>query len=365
MSADLVADFVKQFARGPRIEGKLHLRADRFTVGVLFGPSGSGKTTVLRCLAGLERPDEGEIRLGPQTWFASARGVCLPPQRRDIGYLSQDHALFPHLSALDNVAFGLGALSRHERAVRVGELLEVLELTGLQGRYPAQLSGGEKQRVALARAVARRPRVLLLDEPLSALDTPTREDLRHHLRAWLAAAAVPTVLVTHDRTEAQALGDEVVILGEGQALQAGPVDGVFARPASVAVARIVGVDNVFEAEVLAVRDGVAEVQAGPVRFMASAQGSSVGKVHVAVRGEDVGLSLPPGDGLPGVVREMSREGPLLRVPVSCGIELTALVSRQAAVRLGLERGCRVLVTFPTAVHLMGHCGGAAAGQEKG
>jgi molybdate transport system ATP-binding protein len=353
MSADLAADFVKQFAHGPRIEGKLRLSAGRFTVGVLFGPSGSGKTTVLRCLAGLERPDEGSIHFANQTWFDSARGPCLPPQRRDIGYLSQEPALFPHLSVGANVAFGLGTLSRRERTARVGELLDLLGLAGLQARWPARLSGGEKQRVALARALARRPGLLLLDEPLSALDTPTREDLRHHLRAWLAAAAVPTVLVTHDRTEALALGDEVVVQGDGRVLQAGPVDEVFARPASVAVAHIVGVDNVLEAQVLHVRDGLAEVQAGPLRLTAPAAPGAAGQVHVAVRGEDVVLARPPGDGWPGTVREVAREGPLVRVEVSCGTLVTALVSRQAAAALGLERGGEVLVRFPAdAVHLI-------------
>ena len=355
MSAELVASFVKRFVRGPSIRGEVRLPLDGFTVLVLFGPSGSGKTTVLRCLAGLERPDEGEIRFGEQTWFASTGGVCLPPQRRDIGYLSQDHSLFPHLSVQDNIGFGLGALSGPQRAARVGGLVALLGLVGLERRFPEQLSGGEKQRTALARALARRPRLLLLDEPLSALDAPTREEIRHQLRAWLSAEAIPTFLVTHDRTEALALGDAVAILAEGRVAQTGPVDEVFARPASVAVARIVGVDNVFEAEVMVVRDGLAEVRAGPVQFTARAGAVGPGKAHVAVRGEDVVLAMPSDAalGLPGRVRDLAREGPLLRVEVHCGIELTALVSRQTGLQLGLERGARVLVRLPPdAVHLM-------------
>jgi molybdate transport system ATP-binding protein len=354
MTKSLVAAFVKRFGRGPCIHGEIRLPIDRFTVGVLFGPSGSGKTTVLRCLAGLERPDEGSICFGIQPWFDAASGLCLPPQHREIGYLSQEHSLFPHLSIQDNIGFGLGALSRQERSRRVGELVDLLGLVGLERRYPGQLSSGQKQRVALARAVARRPRLLLLDEPLSALDTPTREDLRHHLRAWLEAAALPTILVTHDRTEALALGDSVVVLDEGRVIQTGPVDEVFGRPASVAAARIVGVDNVFEANVLGVREGVAEVEAGPVRFMANGAAMRPGKVHVAIRGEDVVLVGLDGEGIAGVVRDLTREGPMLRVEIQLGtLALTALVSRQAAASLALERGGPVRVGLPAdAVHLI-------------
>src|SRR5262249_41059495 len=142
-----------------------------------------------------------------QTWFDAARGVSLSPHQRDIGYLFQEYALFPHLKVARNIAYGLSGVPMVERARRVQELLDLFGLTGLEDRYPRQLSGGQQQRVALARVLAQRPRLLLLDEPLSALDAPTREPLRRELRRLLTGFGVPTVLVTHDRTEALALGD--------------------------------------------------------------------------------------------------------------------------------------------------------------
>ncbi len=245
MTVELIAEFEKQFPGGPRIEGRVLLPVHGPDQGcpvlVLFGPSGSGKTTVLRCLAGLERPDRGSIRFGTQSWFDSADHVCLPPQERDIGYLSQNYDLFPHLTVARNIAYGLNRLTSSQSRQRVDELLELFELTGLERRYPGQLSGGQQQRVALARAVARRPRLLLLDEPLSALDARTRRQLRRDLRHWLAVMGVPALLVTHDRAEALELGQLAVIMSAGRVCQTGTVEEVFAHPASAEVARIVGI----------------------------------------------------------------------------------------------------------------------------
>jgi molybdate transport system ATP-binding protein len=344
MSAELAARFEKRFRQGPVIQAELRLPADRFSVTVLFGPSGAGKTTILRCLAGLDRPGRGSIQLGGETWFDAERGVCLPPQRRGVGYLFQEYALFPHLTVSRNVAYGLGRLPRAERVRRVAEMLALVGLSGLEGRYPAQLSAGQRQRVALARALARRPRLLLLDEPLSALDVPTREQLRRELRRWLAALPVPTLLVTHDRSEALALGDFLVVLADGKVRQAGPVHEVFARPADSAVARLVGVDTVVQAEALGVRDGLVTLAVGPVRLFALAPGPVEGAVVVCIRAEHVILEKgPPAPGsarnrLPGVVRALEREGPTVRVLVDCGFPLAALVTRQACEELGLRAG---------------------------
>ena len=209
-------DVEKSFAAGPRIQCSLELPAEGASVTVLFGPSGAGKTTILRCVAGLERPDRGTIRFGDETWFDSARGIDLAPQERRAGLLFQDHALFPHLSVAANVAYGLGDLPAAERRRRVEETLALLRLDGLAERRPAQLSGGEKQRVSLGRVLAPRPRLLLLDEPLSALDAPTREALRGELRRLLSHVARPTLLVTHDRIEALALGDRIAVISDGR-----------------------------------------------------------------------------------------------------------------------------------------------------
>ncbi|HYV37065.1 MAG TPA: ABC transporter ATP-binding protein, partial [Gemmataceae bacterium] len=243
MTAVLEADFAKRFANGPTIHANLRLAVSGFGVTVLFGPSGVGKTTVLRCLAGLEQPDSGRIRMADQQWYDSVRGICLPPQRRDIGYLAQDYALFPHLTVNGNIAYGLPQVSASLQ--RCAELLDLLSLTGLEERFPRQLSGGQQQRVALARAVARHPRLLLLDEPLSALDDPTREQLRTQLRHWLAQMGVPALVVTHDLTEALALGDTLAVMDQGKICQFGPVEQIINQPAGVEVARIVGFETIL------------------------------------------------------------------------------------------------------------------------
>jgi molybdate transport system ATP-binding protein len=359
MSAELAAEFEIQFPSGPLIQGRLRLPTDAFSITVLFGPSGSGKTTILRCLAGLERPTRGCIRFGEECWFDDARGVTLPPQARGIGYLFQEYALFPHLTAAGNVAYGLADLSAAARAQRAAEMIRLLGLTGLEKRYPKQLSGGQRQRVALARALVRRPRLLLLDEPLSALDTPTREQLRRELRRLLAGLRLPVILVTHDRVEAIALGDAVVVLDQGRVCQSGPVAEVFTRPAGLAVARIVGVETVEPAQVVAVQDGLATVAAGPVRLLALAQDVTPGECHLCIRAEDVILEkgTPAASSarnrLACVVRFLAREGPMVRVSLDCGFTLAALVTHQACQELDLREGDRVtaLVKAP-AIHLI-------------
>ena len=178
----------------------MRIPLDRAPVAVLFGPSGSGKTTLLRMLAGLERPDAGSIVLREICWFDSARGIHLSPQERRVGFLFQDYALFPHLTVAENVGYAA-------RRETVHKLLATFGLTELAASKPRALSGGEQQRVALARALAAEPALLLLDEPLSALDAPTRARMRYELRRMLLTSDVPSIVVTHDRMEAVALGD--------------------------------------------------------------------------------------------------------------------------------------------------------------
>ena len=358
MLPELVADFDKRFPSGPLIRAALRIPAADFSITVLFGPSGSGKTTVLRCLAGLERPEHGIIRFGSETWFDAEHAIHLPPQRRDIGFLFQEYALFPHLTVFGNLNYGLRGLATAKRKQRVEDMLDLLGLSGLAGRYPAQLSGGERQRVALGRALVRRPRLLLLDEPLSALDAPTREQLRRELRKLLAALHVPTLLVTHDRIEALALGDVVVVFADGRVRQSGPVAEVFSRPADLAVARVVGVETVEPATVLEVRDGLASVAVGHVRLTALAGDASAGPAHVSIRAEDVILERGAAEGsarnrLPARVLGLLREGPMVRVSLDCGFPLTALVTTQACAEMALHEGDELtaLIKAP-AVHLI-------------
>ena len=214
----------------------------------LVGPSGSGKTSLLRSIAGLLRSASlrGRIAVGDDCWFDSQRGVNLPPQARQVGFVFQHYALFPHLTALQNVAIGTHGNGNGNRdAQRIAALFERLGLVGLEQRRPAQLSGGQQQRVALARALARQPRVLLLDEPFSAVDAPARQVLYRELASLRAALSTPMVLVTHDLAEARRLADRVVIIDAGRSLQTGTPAQVFASPRNARVAELVGIQNHF------------------------------------------------------------------------------------------------------------------------
>jgi molybdate transport system ATP-binding protein len=235
----LDADFERRYDAGPTIQVALKRPVTSYSVTALVGPSGCGKTTVLRCLAGLDVPRAGRISCGDDVWFDGPRRVFRRPQQRGIGYLFQEYALFPHLTVFDNIAFGIARMGKAAVFRRIAELLALLQLDGLEARYPHELSGGQQQRVALARTVAPRPRLLLLDEPLSALDAPTRSDLRQELRRVLAEWNIPTIVVTHDPTEVVALADEVIVLLEGRVRQHGSVEQVFAQPVDGDVARIV------------------------------------------------------------------------------------------------------------------------------
>ena len=215
-------------------------------VAALFGPSGAGKTLTLQCLAGLERPDAGRIVVDGQVLFDSAAGIDVPPQRRRVGYVFQGYALFPHLTVRDNVGFGLRERSRADRARRVDEVLARLGLEPLAERHPRELSGGQRQRVALGRALATDPALLLLDEPLSALDLPLRQALRDELRAILSDWGIAAVLVTHDLGEAYRLGDRIVVYEEGRVIQAAPRAELLWQPSSRAVARIMGIRNLAQ-----------------------------------------------------------------------------------------------------------------------
>ena len=358
MTTALTADFVRRFRGGPAIRAALTVPAGGPSVTALYGPSGSGKTTVLRCLAGLDRPDEGHVRFGGETWSDAGGGVHLAPQRRGIGYLAQDYALFPHLTVAANIAYGLGHLAAGERRAHVAEMLTLFGLCGLADRYPRQLSGGEQQRTALARALVRKPRLLLLDEPLSALDVPTREPLRRELRRRLAEAAIPTVLVTHDPVEALSLADAVVVLDGGRVRQSGPVEEVFARPTDTAVARIVGVETVQPGRILSAEKGRVTVAVGTARLTALAEGAASAGCYVCIRAQNVTLvsDAAPGDGInriSGQVRAVLREGPMVRVELDCGFPLAALVPQQVCRDLAVQEGDRLAAQVnPEAVHLI-------------
>ena len=226
------------------------LSCGRGEVLALVGPSGSGKSTLLRCIAGLHTPMEGRIACDGEAWFDAGSRVNLSTARRRIGMVFQHYALFPHLSALENVREGMDDPGGPGSRERGRELLRKVHLDGLEMRKPHQLSGGQQQRVAVARALARDPQALLLDEPFSAVDRSTREKLYGELAELRRELKMPVVLVTHDLEEAVMLADRVSILSRGKTLQTAPPLEVMERPASVEVARLVGLRNVFEGRVL-------------------------------------------------------------------------------------------------------------------
>jgi molybdate transport system ATP-binding protein len=217
----------------------------------LVGPSGSGKTTILRTIAGLVRPSGGYIACHGETWFDSERAIMVAPQRRRAGLVFQDYALFPHLDALETVALAASGGTRAAQRQRARDALARVNLAGLEGRKPHALSGGQQQRVALARALVREPKVLLLDEPFSAVDQATRERLKRELAQLRHSLDIPIILVTHDLDEALTLADRIAVLYRGATLQVGSVDDVNLRPATVTVARLLGQTNIFHGTLVA------------------------------------------------------------------------------------------------------------------
>jgi molybdate transport system ATP-binding protein len=227
----------------------VELDCERGSLLAVVGPSGSGKTTLLRCIAGLHRAAEGEIRSAGETWFCSRQGIDLRPQRRPVGLVFQDYALFPHLSARANVAAAMSHRPRAQRTAAADRLLELVNLHGLESRRPASLSGGQRQRVALARALAREPSVLLLDEPFSAVDQVTRRKLQRELVLLRSELRMPVLLVTHDLDEAMALADRILLLHRGRSLQCADPQTMMLRPRSPEVARLMGQQNLFTARI--------------------------------------------------------------------------------------------------------------------
>jgi ABC-type sulfate/molybdate transport systems ATPase subunit len=319
-------------------ELQLGLSAGRETIA-LVGPSGAGKTTVLRAVAGLRRPDRGRIACDGETWFDADAGVDLPPEARSVGLVFQEYALFPHMTVRANVEFG--------GARRADDLLERFHIAHLAGERPPAISGGERQRVALARALAREPAVLLLDEPLAALDAHTRDIVRAELQDLLAELPVPALLVTHDFRDASALADRIGVLRDGELRQLGTPRELVARPADAFVATLTG-GNLLSGEARPLPGGGAEVTLADGVVVRSDEAAE-GRVGVALYPWEVGVALePPGDGLnavPGSVHGLAPEGGRIRLRVG---ELAAECSPEEAQRLGLADGARAWATFTTA-----------------
>ncbi len=319
----------------------------------LAGPSGAGKTSILRVVAGLVRPGEGRVHCGEEVWLDTERGVDVPPERRRCGYVFQEYALFGHLRAWQNVAYGLRDTPRAERRRRAHELLDRFGVAELADARPRTMSGGERQRVALARALAPRPAALLLDEPLAALDSRTRASAGRELAAVLRQAGVPTLLVTHDFTQAALLGDRVGVIDHGRVVQTGAAGELAASPASAFVADFTGAT---------VLTGNAEPSADGLTHIVLDGGGSVssidtgqGPVAVSVYPWEIALDAPEArasgsaqNHVAAEVTSVTAVGNRIRVGMATPQPLVAEITGPSARELALRPGARVVATWKAA-----------------
>jgi putative spermidine/putrescine transport system ATP-binding protein len=288
-----------------------------------LGPSGCGKTTVLRMVAGFEEPTSGAIVIGGKDV------TRLKPNQRNIGMVFQAYALFPNLTVAQNIAFGLkvAGMPKADADKRVAEMLNLIKLPQFGDRYPYQLSGGQQQRVALARAIAPKPKLLLLDEPLSALDAKVRVSLRDEIRAIQKELGITTVFVTHDQEEALSISDRIVVMYGGKAEQVGTPFEIYNRPATKFVANFVGTLNVLEGTVTDPATGAVQVGANSVLLKGKLNGSKAGDaLSLALRPEAISLGRQPGRDatLGGEISEVSFLGSVIRVRVGLGRDVVSL-----------------------------------------
>jgi molybdate transport system ATP-binding protein len=325
---------------GLRLE--VEVTAAAGSVLALLGPNGSGKTTMLRALAGLQPIEEGQIELDGLVLDAPSKGVFVAAEDRAIGYLFQDYLLFPHLSVLENVAFGLRSRGKQQPLLTARGWLERMELEAFASDKPAQLSGGQAQRVALARALAPEPRMLLLDEPLAALDASTKVTIRRDLKQHLNRFGGITLLVTHDPVDAAALADAVLVIEDGRVVQEGTIPDITARPRSRYVADLVGV-NLWRGQA---KDG--EVKVGDNSIYAA--DTFDGDVFALVHPRSVSLYADPPHGSPrnvwrGKATSLDSIGDRVRVRVEGPVTLVAEITNAALADLGLVGGEEVWVSF--------------------
>jgi molybdate transport system ATP-binding protein len=323
-------------------------------ITILFGASGSGKSTILRCIAGLVRPDEGRIALDETVLYDEARRVHLPPQHRRVGLVFQQLALFPHLTVAANVAYGLTSVASAERERRVAETTRMFRIDHLLDRRPDRLSGGERQRVALARTLVTEPAVLLLDEPLTALDYEISSRIIEDLRHWNAQRRIPVLYVTHSHREVYALGEQVIVLDAGRVLAAGVPHAVLEHPTHPLVANLAGFENLLDAQVLECDEagGTMHVRVGPhgpdleVPIANIPIGSSI---QVGIRAGDILVARERPHGLSALniidaSLECSRqEGPTMVADMraTSGVTIVVHLTPRAYERLDLHRGERV------------------------
>jgi molybdate transport system ATP-binding protein len=357
----LSAQIQKRFANGRDFE----LHAD-FSVptgiSIVFGPSGAGKTTVLDCIAGLTTPDSGRIAIGERVLFGE--GQNLPVQQRRIGYVFQDLALFPHLSAEKNIQYGLASLDMGQRSQRTAAIMESFRIAHVRARRPGEISGGERQRVALARALVTNPRVLLLDEPLAALDAPTKAKIIEDLRSWNQSHRIPILYVTHSREEVFALGERVLVLEDGRIITQGTPHEVMGAPRQETVAQLAGFENILNVSAVVphedrgtmscrIADSDVELETPLVRVQTGAG------LRVGIRAGDILLATVRPSGLsarnvlPGRVTSLAQRDVIIVATVNCGVDLEVHLTLAARDSLQLTVGRDVWLVLKThSCHLM-------------
>lgn len=333
---------------------------------ILFGPSGAGKTTVLDCVAGLATPDSGRIAIAERVLFDAARSIDFPVAKRRVGYVFQSLALFPHLTVEKNVQYGLAHLPQAERATRASAILQAFRIAHLAQHYPREISGGESQRTALARTLVTNPAVLLLDEPLAALDAATKAKIIDDLRLWNRAHRIPILYVTHSRDEVFALGERVIVLDTGRIVAQGTPHDVIEAPQQETVAQLVGFENIFEAVVESVHPERGTMtcriagDGAPVLLETPLVRGGVGSpLRVGIRAGDILLATVPPVGLsarnviPGRITSLDQRDVIVCARVKCRVEMEVHLTLAARDSLQLAPGREVWLVIKThSCHLM-------------
>jgi molybdate transport system ATP-binding protein len=330
---------------------------------VLFGPSGSGKTTTLRSIAGEIVPDAGKITVNDRAYFDSAARVNVPMQQRRVGFVFQDYLLFPHLTAQENIVYGMRSGKDRDKRLRAQELLELFGIRHAVGRYPRDLSGGEQQRVALVRALASDPEIMLLDEPLSAVDVSMRSRLLREIVEIQRQSRIPFIHVTHSPADAVRAGDWVLVLDAGRIAQEGLPLQVFNSPQSIPLARAVGTENILTGRIVwqSAEDGISVLDLKGCQLVVSYNGLADGsQATVGIRAEDIIVcrerltQTSARNLLQGTVKTMLPDGNKTGLVVNCGVDFKVSVTRQAVDELRIQPGASVyLLIKASACHTLG------------
>jgi len=325
---------------------------------ILFGPSGAGKTTILDCIAGLQKPDFGTIAVNAEVFFDSEKQLNVPTRQRNIGYLFQTLSLFPHMNVRHNIEYGLARLGERERETRSTEIAESFGISGLLDRRPGKISGGERQRVALARALVTRPKALLLDEPMSALDRNTKSRILDDLRRWNENYAVPILYVTHEREEVYALGDRVLVLEAGKIVADGTPHDVLSRPQRESVAQLAGFENIFDCSVAATHPDqgtmTCRIGGSAVTLEVPLTRVATGRpVRVGIRAGDILVAssaphdLSARNIIAGEIKSLRQQDVTVIAEVNCGAMFIVHLTPGACQSLSLDTGKLVWLVLKT------------------